>query len=184
MAAVKVRAEARAVVVAEIDANECASETKATALAIIPFWAGFVVPAAALHYVRTLRILRLFTFYRYSNAMRSFVAGLVRVRDRLAGMGMVVLILLMFGAVGMYEIEGPEHPEKFSTLMDSILWSDVTLTTVGYGDAFPITILGKIFAQVIMVLGLSTTAAFIGIVGPSVYDELVDEDVESSSKEA
>ncbi|MCA9124287.1 MAG: ion transporter [Planctomycetaceae bacterium] len=150
-------------------------------VAILPFWAGFAVPPAALHYVRTLRILRLFKFYRYSKAMRSFVAGLVKARERLAGMGMVVLILLMFGAVGMYEIEGTEQPDKFGTLMNAFWWTTVTLTTVGYGDAFPVTVLGKLFAQVIMVLGLGITAAFIGIVGQSVYDELVESDAESSS---
>ena len=145
-------------------------------VAILPFWLGFVVPMAALHYVRTLRILRLFKFYRYSKAMRSFMRGLIKARDRLAGMGMVVLILLLFGAVGMYEIEGTVQPDQFGTMVDCVWWTTVTLTTVGYGDSFPTTTLGKMFAQLIMVLGLGTTAAFIGIVGQSVYDELVEED--------
>ena len=142
-------------------------------VAILPFWLGFLVPDWALHYVRTGRVLRMMKFYRYSLAMRSFVAGLVKARDRLAGIGLVVLIVLLFGAVGIYEIESQVQPEVFGNLSNSIWWTTVTLTTVGYGDAYPITTAGKFFAQFIMILGLGITAAFIGIVGRSVYDELV-----------
>ena len=142
-------------------------------VAVLPFWIGFFVPAGALHYVRTLRILRLCKFYRYSLAMRSLVRGLTKARDRLAGMGMVVLILLLFGAVGMYEIEGASNP-SFGNVSNSIWWTTVTLTTVGYGDTVPTTLAGKMFAQIIMVLGVGITAAFIGIVGSSVYQELLD----------
>lgn len=123
-------------------------------IAVLPFWFGFILPDWALHYVRTGRVLRLMKFYRYSLAMRSFVAGLVKARDRLAGIGLVVLILLLFGAVGMYEIEGEAQPEAFGNLSNSIWWTTVTLTTVGYGDAYPVTTAGKLFAQVIMILGL------------------------------
>lgn len=115
-------------------------------LAILPFWLGFLLPAAALHYVRSLRVLRLLKFYRYSAGMRAFVAGLLKARSRLGGMGIVVLILVLFGAVGMYEIEGEAQPGKFGTLSNSIWWTTVTLTTVGYGDAIPSTGAGKLFA--------------------------------------
>lgn len=149
-------------------------------MAVIPFWLGFLLPVPALHYVRTLRVLRMLKFYRYSAGMRAFVAGLVKARDRLGGMGLVVLILVLFSAVGMYEIEGSTQPEVFGTLAGSIWWTTVTLTTVGYGDAYPLTTAGRLFAQGIMMLGLGVTASFIGIVGSSVYDELISQKVDAA----
>ena len=144
-------------------------------ISICPFWLGFLLPASALHLVRTMRILRLFKFYRYSSAMRQFLLGLSKARRRLAGTGMVLLILMLFSAVGMYELEGQAQPDQFGRLSDSLWWTTVTFTTVGFGDAYPVTLPGKFFAQVMMILGLGITASFIGIVGRSVYDELAAE---------
>ena len=74
-------------------------------ISILPFWVGFALRTWSLHYVHSVCALRLLKFYRYILAMRSFVAGFVKARDRLAGMGMVVLIVMFFGAVGIYRIE-------------------------------------------------------------------------------
>lgn len=59
----------------------------------------------------------------------------------------------------------------------------MTLTTVGYGDAYPLTTAGRLFAQAIMMLGLGITASFIGIVGSSVYDELISQKVDAAQSD-
>ncbi len=141
-------------------------------LAVLPFWLGFIVPAAWLGLVRSVRILRLLKLYRHSRAMRIFVHALLASRKHLTGMLLIVFILVLFGAVGIREIERDAQPEVFGSLFNSIWWTIVTLMSVGYGDAVPSTMIGKGFAQVVMVLGVGLTAAFIGIVGSNVYAQV------------
>ena len=125
---------------------------------VLPFWLGFLVPVAWLGLVRSMRVLRLLKFYRYSRAMRVFVHALLVSRRHLTGMFLIVFILVLFGAVGIREIERDAQPEVFGSLFNSIWWTIVTLMSVGYGDAVPITPPGKGFAQVVMVLGVGLTA--------------------------
>lgn len=141
-------------------------------LAIIPFWLGFFVPIAWLGLVRSLRILRLLKLYRHNRSMRIFVHALIGSKKYLSGMLLIVLIFVLFSAVGIREIEREAQPQTFGSLFNSIWWAIVTLMSVGYGDAVPITSIGKAFAQFVMVVGVGLTAAFIGIVGSNVYSEV------------
>ena len=153
-------------------------------IAVFPFWIGFIAPVNWLGLIRSMRILRLLKLYRYSHAMRIFVHALLGSRRYLAGMLLIVFIFVLFSAVGIREIERYEQPEKFGTLFDSIWWTIVTLMSVGYGDAVPSTMEGKVFAQFVMVVGVGLTAAFIGIVGSNVFAEVqrLDQEAEDASK--
>ncbi len=137
-------------------------------IAIFPFWIGFFVPDAWLGLIRSMRVLRLLKLYRYSKAMRIFLQALIGSRKYLGGMFLIVFIIMLFGAVGIHEIE-KETQAEFNSLANCIWWTVVTLMTVGYGDLYPVTAMGKVFAEVLMVLGVGLTAAFIGIVGSNVY---------------
>ena len=141
-------------------------------LAILPFWLGFFVPTGWLGLVRSLRILRLLKIYRHSMSMRIFVHALIGSRKYLSGMFLIVFIFVLFSAVGIREIEREIQPETFGSLFNSIWWAIVTLMSVGYGDAVPVTTIGKAFAQFVMVVGVGLTAAFIGIVGSNVFKEV------------
>ncbi len=152
-------------------------------LAVLPFWLGFLVPAAWLGLVRSMRILRLLKLYRHSRAMRVFVHALLGSRRHLTGMFLIVFILVLFGAVGIREIERDVQPEVFGSLFNSIWWTIVTLMSVGYGDAVPVTPIGKGFAQVVMVLGVGLTAAFIGIVGSNVYAQVQELEKDKRDKD-
>ena len=143
-------------------------------IAVLPFWLGFFLPESWLGLVRSMRVLRLLKLYRYSKAMRVFLKALVGTKRHLGGMFLIVFIIMLFGAVGIHEIEKDAQPEQFNSLRNCIWWTVVTLMTVGYGDMYPITTMGKVFAEVLMVLGVGLTAAFIGIVGSSVYKQVQD----------
>ncbi len=134
-------------------------------LAILPFWVGFFLPPEYLGAIRTFRVLRLLKFYRYSEAMQNFMAGIKRARPRLIGLGYFVFVLLFFGSVLMHELEGAGQPEKFGTISGSAWYMIVTFTTVGYGDVFPLTPAGKLVAACFMILGVGLLAALLGIVG-------------------
>ena len=141
-------------------------------IAVLPFWLGFFLPESWLGLVRSMRVLRLLKLYRYSKAMRVFLKALVGTRRHLGGMLLIVFIIMLFGAVGIHEIEKQAQPEQFDSLRNCIWWTVVTLMTVGYGDLYPITTMGRVFAEVLMVIGVGLTAAFIGIVGSSVYKQV------------
>lgn len=143
-------------------------------IAVLPFWLGFFLPESWLGLVRSMRVLRLLKLYRYSKAMRVFLRALVGTRRHLGGMLLIVFIIMLFGAVGIHEIEKEAQPEQFDSLQNCIWWTVVTLMTVGYGDMYPITTMGRVFAEVLMVIGVGLTAAFIGIVGSSVYKQVQD----------
>ena len=141
-------------------------------IAFLPFWLGFILPESWLGLVRSMRVLRLLKLYRYSAAMRVFLKALLGTRRYLGGMFLIVFIIMLFGAVGIHEIEKEAQPEIFDNLRNCIWWTIVTLMTVGYGDMYPITAMGKVFAEFLMVLGVGLTAAFIGIVGSTVYRQV------------
>ena len=104
--------------------------------------------------------------------MRVFVHAILLSRKHLMGMFLIVFILVLFGAVGIREIERDVQPDVFGSLFNSIWWTIVTLMSVGYGDAVPVTPTGKRFAQAVMVFGVGLTAASIGIVGSNVYSQV------------
>ena len=152
-------------------------------IAILPFWIGFVVPMEWLGIIRTLRVLRLLKWYRYSLSVRTFMQALYYSKRYLIGMVLIVIILTLFSAVGIHELEKDAQPEQFGSLTDSLWWTTVTLMTVGYGDSTPATVGGKLFAQFVMLVGVALTAAFIGIVGSSVYVRMQEMEAEEETDE-
>ena len=71
--------------------------------------------------------------------------------------------MLILASSGIYLVEKDAQPEKFGSIPQAMWWSIVTLTTVGYGDVYPVTTLGKIFGSVIIILGIGTVALPSGI---------------------
>ena len=126
--------------------------------AILPFYLATGLDLRSARAFRLLRLIRIFKLTRYSIAARRFHRAFVIVRDELILFGFTALILLYLAAVGIYCFENGAQPDKFSSVFDSLWWAIVTLTTVGYGDIYPITIGGRIFTFFILVLGLGTVA--------------------------
>lgn len=123
-------------------------------LAVLPFYAGFSVDLRSVRLFRTLRLFRIFKLVRYSAAVRRFHVALVIAKEELILFFSVTLILLYVSAVGIYHFENEAQPDKFASVFHSLWWSVTTLTTVGYGDAYPITVGGRIFTFFILMIGL------------------------------
>jgi voltage-gated potassium channel len=136
-------------------------------VAILPFYVGLVVDFRSLKLIRTLRILRLFKLYRHNRALQNVLYGFRRVKDELTVIGFVVIIVIMFSAVAMYEFEHEAQPKAFARLSDAIWWAIITLTTVGYGDIYPITIGGRLIAILTMIIGTGIFGTFISLIGSS-----------------
>lgn len=121
------------------------------AVAVIPFWIGFICPVEYLGIVRTLRILRALKFFRYSRGLQLTALKFYRAYHNLKGLVFSVGIVWLFFAIACLELERKEQPESFGSLLDVAWFTVVTGTTVGYGDASPVTIYGKIFVGVMLV---------------------------------
>lgn len=141
-------------------------------VAVLPFYIGFMVDLRVLRLIRTLRILRLFKFYRYNEALRSFVISFNKIRRELQVIGVAILFLILLSATIEYEFERTAQPEMFSSYSKAIWWSVITLTTVGYGDMYPVTIGGQITAVVTLVIGLGIFGTFLSLIGSAFMETL------------
>jgi voltage-gated potassium channel len=142
-------------------------------IAIIPFYLSF--STLDLRYVRTLRLFRLFRIFkliRYSHSLTVFGNVFRSKREELFITVMIMLVLIILTSSSIYYAEHEAQPDKFTDIPSSMWWAIVTLTTVGYGDVFPITPLGKLFAGIIAILGVGMVALPTGILGASFVEEL------------
>lgn len=123
-----------------------------------------------LRLVRLLRILRLAKLGRMSDAMRRVSAAVAaRKFELLFTMGLAGAVLI-FGATALHFLEGELQPDKFGSIPRAMWWSVVTLTTIGYGDVYPITVAGKIVASIVAVAGVGLIAMPTGILAAAFTD--------------
>jgi voltage-gated potassium channel len=132
-------------------------------LAIIPYY----IAGIDLRSVRIFRLFRLFRFFgdkRYSQAIWRFKQVFISIKSELAIFLIATGFLLYLSGVGIYYFENHAQPDKISSVFDGLWWAMITLTTVGYGDVFPITLGGKIFTAFILLLGLAIIAVPAGLI--------------------
>ena len=137
-------------------------------LAILPFYLPFF--SADLRFLRMMRLFRLFRLLRVFKLGRYFEALHVIVKViRSSGPQLIMSVVIcffvmLFSAIIMYEVENPVQPEQFPNVISSLWWAICTLTTVGYGDVYPITPVGRFFASVISLVGIGIIAIPTGII--------------------
>jgi len=124
--------------------------------------------------LRLFRIIRFAKMSKYTNAISSFVMLFNRKKEELILSFSFILIILILLSCVMYYIEYPSQPEIFSDIPSTMWWSITTLTTVGYGDMYPITILGKVIAGCISFLGIGIFAIPAGIVSSGFIENISD----------
>lgn len=135
-------------------------------LAIVPFYLTLIGPSD-FQVLLIFRLIRFFKLARYSPGMRSLMEA-VRVERRALLACMVILGgLMIVTAALMHVVEGAAQPGKFGSIPEAMYWSIITLTTVGYGDVYPITGAGKIVAGVTAILGLVMLSLPVGILATS-----------------
>ncbi|MDH5678738.1 MAG: ion transporter, partial [Nitrospinota bacterium] len=124
-------------------------------IAIVPFYMPI---NADLRVFRAFRLLRLFKLFRYSKAISHYTRAFSIAKDELVLFGSAALIILYLSAVGIYYFENEAQPEAFKSVFHSLWWAVATLTTVGYGDVYPITAGGRIFTFFVLAVGLGIVA--------------------------
>ncbi len=132
-------------------------------LAILPFYLMLGLDLRSLRAIRMLRLFRLFKLARYGSAMHRYRTAFKMIKEELVLFGLTALIAVYLASVGIYYFENEAQPEIFTSVFDSLWWAIVTLTTVGYGDAYPITIGGKIFTSLVVLVGIGIVAIPAGL---------------------
>lgn len=120
--------------------------------------------AAMLRTVRLVRVLTVMKFGRFNNALKEVWAAITDRADDLIVTLALAGMLTLFGATALYIVEGDIQPDQFGSIPRALYWSVMTLTTVGYGDAYPITALGKVFAAFVALSGIALVAMPTGII--------------------
>lgn len=133
-------------------------------LAILPFYVGMGADLRSLRAFRLLRLFRAAKFVRYSKAIRRFHRALLIAREEIVLFLCVTLLLLFFAAVGIHHFEHDVQPETFASVFHSLWWAVATLTTVGYGDVYPITAGGRAFTFFVLIVGLGVISVPAGLV--------------------
>jgi voltage-gated potassium channel len=132
--------------------------------AVAPVYFTVFFPFLDFRFLRMVRLLRLLKIARYSPALSTLGRVVVSERRALFGTLLLLVCATVFAAAAMHAAEGAVQPEKFGTIPSSMWWAITTLTTVGYGDEVPITLLGRLVAGCTMVMGLGILALPVGIV--------------------
>ncbi len=140
-------------------------------LAILPFYLGSFF-GADLRVLRILRLLRFLKLARYSPALDTLGRVITNESRALVGALMVMLSLLIFASSIIYFLERDIQPEYFGSIPRAAWWAVSTLTTVGYGDVVPLSGAGKVFAGVMMIVGLGMFALPIGIIATGFAQEI------------
>lgn len=135
-------------------------------IAILPFYLLFFIKIdlQALRTLRALRLLRIIKINRYTTALKTITQVFKNKANQLISSMVVVGLLMIIASVLMYNFESEAQPDKFSNAFDSLWWAMSALTTVGYGDVYPITVAGKILGIVIAIIGIGMVAVPTGII--------------------
>ena len=127
-------------------------------VAILPFYLSTGIDLRSVRIFRLLRIFRTFKLLKYSKSVDRMVKAFNLIKTELLIFSIATSFVLYLAAVGIYYFENPAQPEQFKSIFHSLWWAVTTLTTVGYGDMYPITTGGKVFATFIVFIGLGLVA--------------------------
>ncbi len=136
-------------------------------IAILPFYLPMLIKMD-LRFVRILRLSRIFRIFKVARYAKSLqLVGLVlkEKKESLVLTLFLTFIMLLVASSFMYEVEHNVQPDKFTDIFSSFWWAVATLTTIGYGDIYPMTTIGRFLSGVIALLGIGLVALPTGIIG-------------------
>jgi voltage-gated potassium channel len=141
-------------------------------LAILPSVLPLFIGETDLRWLRAMRLIRLFKISHYSSALEDLLSA---VRSEMSSFGAalyLLLIALFMSSAVMYLVENEAQPEKFSSIPETMWWSLITLTTVGYGDVSPVTTIGRIVGAITALMGVCVVAMLTGIVASAFSNQI------------
>ncbi len=143
-------------------------------IAIVPAILPLIVPMdlRVVRFLRVFRLFRLLKMNRYVESLNRLDDVIRAKKEELLVMLAMIAMLLLFSSSLMYLVENEAQPDKFPDIPSAMWWGIATLTTVGYGDVFPITGLGKFFGAFIALLGVGMFALPAGLLASGFAEEI------------
>lgn len=143
-------------------------------LALTPFYLPMIIPVEfrLLRVLRLLRIFRVLKLGGYSSAFDTFARVLKEKKEEIIIAVIMASLVLILSSSAMYYVEHEAQPEKFSSIPDSMWWGIETLTTVGYGDVYPITPAGKIISAIVAISSIGLFALPAGILASGFVESI------------
>lgn len=141
-------------------------------IAFLPSILQVLMPGLDLRFLRILRLFRVFKLIRYFASLDILLNVLYDERKNLTGTFLIMLIVLTLAASALYVVERDVQPDAFGSIPQAMWWAMAALTTVGYGDAIPMTTVGKLLGSIVTILGIGMVALPSGILAASFSDHL------------
>ncbi|MQP53116.1 MULTISPECIES: ion transporter [unclassified Flavobacterium] len=152
--------------------------------AILPFYLNFGLDLRSLRSFRIFRIFRALKIVRYNRALKRFGVAAKIVKEEVILFLIIIMIFIFIVSSGIYYFENEAQPESFKSIPHSFWWTIVTLTTVGYGDVYPITIGGKIFTFFVLLLGVAVVTVPAGLVATALSKaRQLEDEIDNDEKE-
>lgn len=142
-------------------------------LSFVPYYMPFFFPSGAVAFrmLRIIRIFRLFRINAYYDSLNVITEVIIGKKQQLLSSVFIILVLMLSSSLCMYSLENKAQPEVFTNAFSGIWWAASTLLTVGYGDIYPVTTLGKVFGIFIAFLGVGMVAIPTGIISAGFVDQ-------------
>lgn len=121
---------------------------------------------------RMLRVFRILKFGRYSKSMKMLGDTVISIRYALLSTLFMAAFLILFSSACMYYLEHEAQPEAFPNILSTLWWAVSTLTTVGYGDIYPVTAGGKLFASIVAMVGIGLVAIPTGLMSAAFVSKI------------
>ncbi len=121
-----------------------------------------------LRMIRAMKVLRIFKTMRYSKSIQIISGVIAKTKDSLTAVCILAVGYILISALVIFNVE----PDTFNTFFDAIYWATVSLTTVGYGDIYPVSTLGRIITMVSSVFGIAIVALPAGIITAGYMNEI------------
>ena len=140
-------------------------------LAFLPSILQLMFPGIDLRFLRVLRLLRVFKLTRYFSSFELLLNVLHEERKNLAGIFVLLLVILTLAASALYLVERDIQPDKFGSIPQAMWWAIAALTTVGYGDVYPLSAAGQILGSLVTIVGIGMVALPSGILASAFSEQ-------------
>ena len=140
-------------------------------LSVLPFYLTLFIQID-LRFLRVMRLLRILKLTRYSTAMTTVIEVITEELPSLGAALFVLMLITIFSASVMYLVEHEAQPDKFTSIPMAMYWAIITLTSIGYGDLYPVTPLGQFLTMIMACVGLGMIALPTGILATGFNEKL------------
>lgn len=141
-------------------------------VSIVPFYVQTIFPYLDLRVLRAFRLLRILKLSNYNSALEDLFEAILEERKSFYAALYLFVVVFIVSSSLMYFAEHRMHPDGFKSIPESMYWSLITLTTVGYGDITPVTVAGKVIASASAIFGVIVVALITGIVVSSFNSQM------------